>query len=339
MYDVFLDQLERVEAFISGPWALVSNILSLAGTALVFVFMHYSAKNRNHKLSNGWYICGFLFPLLTAIAFYRKRKTFNGEEVKLCPTCGKRCSADLEACPECETPLPEISDEEKQKNLKIEKITGYAFWATRLTQIVGAAIMLAVTLIPLFQLYGQLTEEVDTIDERISLTDEGGNKVFYDSKGNAYLGSDSVAIYDKKGNRYTYSEEYIVEHEDALVDEGPCYVSEDGENFEYDLVYVDENGWFVYDEKNEFRRSDEFNKMLMGDDFYYDEASDQFFYHDGGIVSEEDITAHMYNVFLNYRYYEMPYYDEDGAAYYHASEASWNEKGELITAENDPTVE
>ncbi len=339
MYNVFLDQLERVEAITSGPLSLLSNLMSMAAIVLLLVFMHYSAKNRNHKLSAGWYICGFLFPLFTAIAFYKKRNSFGRENMRVCRNCENEYPVDLDACPECEEPLPEIIADEIQQNQKIEKHAGRAFWAVYLTCLTASVITLAVTLIPLFQLYGQLTEEIDTIDERISLTDEGGNKVFYDSKGNAYLGSDSVAIYDKKGNRYTYSDEYIVEHDDSFEDVGPCYVSEDGESFDYDLVYVDENGWFVYDEKNEFRRSDEFNKMLMGDDFYYDEASDQFFYHDGGIVSEEDITAHMYNVFLNYRYYEMPYYDEDGAAYYHASEASWNEKGELITAENDPTVE
>ena len=36
------------------------------------------------------------------------------------------------------------------------------------------------------------------------------------------------------------------------------------------------------------------------------------------------------------RYYEDRYIDEEGNLYYYADEVSWNEKGEIITAENDP---
>ena len=39
---------------------------------------------------------------------------------------------------------------------------------------------------------------------------------------------------------------------------------------------------------------------------------------------------------LKYKYYNDYYVDEEDNKYYWAEEASWNEKGELITAENDP---
>ena len=38
----------------------------------------------------------------------------------------------------------------------------------------------------------------------------------------------------------------------------------------------------------------------------------------------------------DYRYYYDRYIDKEGNFYYYAEEVSWNEKGEIITAENDP---
>ena len=60
-------------------------------------------------------------------------------------------------------------------------------------------------------------------------------------------------------------------------------------------------------------------------------------------MSQEELDAY-YQLQVNqegdgYRYYYEYLVDEDGNIYYDAFEASWNEKGELITAENDPSLD
>ena len=56
-------------------------------------------------------------------------------------------------------------------------------------------------------------------------------------------------------------------------------------------------------------------------------------------MTQEELDEY-YNDYIasydeGYRYYNYPYVDAEGNIYFCAYEASWNEKGELITAEND----
>ena len=49
-----------------------------------------------------------------------------------------------------------------------------------------------------------------------------------------------------------------------------------------------------------------------------------------------DALSELQSEMDSYRYYDDVYLDEEGNIYYYAETASWNEKGEIITAENDP---
>ena len=67
----------------------------------------------------------------------------------------------------------------------------------------------------------------------------------------------------------------------------------------------------------------------------------EYFYPDTEKMTQEELDAY-YQLQINqegdgYRYYYEYLTDEKGNIYYNADEASWNEKGELITAENDTT--
>ena len=89
----------------------------------------------------------------------------------------------------------------------------------------------------------------------------------------------------------------------------------DSNDNEYDTFncYVDEEGYFYYDE----------DFIITWDDSDYD--------YDADLDDCEEWFDEE-----NYRYYQDRYVDEEGNIYYYADQASWNEKGELITAENDP---
>lgn len=337
MYDTLYNQISEIEAMATSPWALALSLAGILSTVLLIVYMHFSAKNRNKKLSAGWYICAYFFPLITVIVFLNKRKKFPGADMKVCPACGDKYPKVYEVCGRCLAPLPEISEEEKSRNQKIEKITGPAFWVTYVAATVASVVMVVMMLIPLFETFGDIMSDLDNIGGRLAITNEAGDKVFYDKKGNEYKNGDDVVIYGKDGTAYTYTADTVTD-EDGWEYEDYFYVSEDGEKYSYQLTYVDENGWFVYDEKEEFDYSEEYYNDGGEEDFYYDETSGEYYYHDGGVVSDEDFLKHSLNEISDYKYYEDPYYDKEGKVYYWAGEASWNEKGELITAKNDPTT-
>ncbi len=119
-----------------------------------------------------------------------------------------------------------------------------------------------------------------------------------------------TVYYDMMGNTYQDPNEVIIYDRDGgkytYTEESIFefyYIDEKGEKFDYYYCYVDSDGYFYYDTE---------------DEIFIDES-----WWDGDDFDEE------------YFYYEYKYFDEEGNVYYDAMEASWNEKGELITEEND----
>lgn len=62
----------------------VISVLEVLAALFSLLFMHYSAKYKNCKLSVGWYVCGVLFGIWTVIIFLIKRKDFPGPQTKIC---------------------------------------------------------------------------------------------------------------------------------------------------------------------------------------------------------------------------------------------------------------
>lgn len=324
-----LESFSEIYDLMMSPWYYVLSAISLVSIVLLLVYMHFSAKHKNQKLSAGWYICGYFFPLITAIVFISKSKKFPGPDMKVCPACGDRYPRVYEVCGRCLAPLPEIDDSTKNKDKKISKITGAAFWVTYAITTVASLVFLGFMVGAFID---TVSGAIDSFEDsgRIGITNESGATVYYDKMGNTYENPEDVVLYGKDGTAYTYKVENI--EEDGMYFDEYYYVSDDGEKFiEYDC-YINEDGWFVFDKKQEFDYIDDAP-------FYYDEESENYYDYDGNILSEEDIYAYYDENLEDYRYYDMTYFDSEDNKYYWAPEASWNEKGELITAENDPTAE
>lgn len=276
------------------------------------LFMHYSAKHRNYQLSLSWYICGVLFGLWTVIIFLIKRKDFPGPKTKACYQCGRKFPDTFQMCSNCLIDLPEIKPEEKEKQRKISRGFGTAVIVTYIAALIVGIIM-GVTVSKSF--FDTLAD-IDYV-ERIAV-----NGVYYDKKGKCYNNDQNVALYDKEGRIYTYTVEEIKNEEDEFFNFDEYYfVRDDGEKYSFYDCYVTEGGWF-YCDKGGFLEPFEEDTSSMSEeelDAYYKEQL------------EDNCAA--------YKYYDYPYTDKDGNVYYRADEASWNEKGELITAENDITKE
>lgn len=208
--------------------------------------------------------------------------------------------------------LPQINAEEKKKEKKLSKIFGVAIIITYVAALI-IGIFMGISFTKNI-LEGNIFDD-SWMEDRIAV-----DGVFYDKMGNSYEKGEDVLLYDEQGRTYTYTvEEYEDSEDEWFTYTEYYYVRDDGEKyFSYDC-YITEDGWFYCDKAGSLET---YSVETEG-------------------MSEKELDAY-YNELLEsaddeYKYYDYLYTDGNGNFYYYAEEASWNEKGELITAENDPT--
>lgn len=286
----------------------IIGVLEILAIVFSLLFMHYSAKYRNQELSVSWYICGVLFGLWTVIVFLIKRKDFPGPDAKKCIQCCNNYPDCFQECPNCHLALPEINPDEKKKQKKLSRGFGIAIIITYISAVI-VGIIIGITVSRNIIDYMSYLD----VDDRISV-----DGVFYDKMGNSYEDEESVLLYDEDGHTYLYTVEEA--DDEAFGYEEYYYVRDDGKKYDLYDCYVTEDGWFYCDKAWEIELySIDMSTMTQKElDEYYD-----------SLMNDED---------EEYKYYDYPYVDKEGNIYYMAYEASWNENGELITAENDISV-
>lgn len=308
--DISADMMEMLMGQ-SMIFSMVMNLLSILTTVSGILFMHFSAKHRNYKLSTVWYVCGAIFGLWTVLVFLIKRKDFPGDKVKVCPQCQTAFYSNFVMCPNCLIDLPEYNSEIKQKEKKLSRLFGIAI-------IVLLMVTVVASLIWGVSMAQDIINNEDIFDSEEYSYRIPVDGVFYDKMGNSYTNEYDVLLYGEDGTVYRYVEEnYAIDGNSYL---SGFYKTEDGKKYyEYDC-YVTSDGWFYCDKGG-----------LL--DYYSP---------DTGSMTEEELDEYYNNqmdsLYKDYRYYDEPFVDSDGNFYYYALEASWNEKGELITAENDVSI-
>ncbi len=322
-----------LDVLFSETGLAISGIIEIFCTVSLLLFMHFSAKYRNYKLSIGWYIAGFLFPLITAFVFLSKRKKFPGPKMKVCPFCGDKFPDVYQVCGRCLIELPENKTEDKQKENRIAKIFGWLFTVVFSAGAIVTVAALVVTVMYIFDSIDSLDSTFLSDSNRISCLTEDGSRVYYDKIGNTYEDGYDVLLYGKDGEIYKYLQS---ENDNELGFSETYYVSENGDCYDSYNCYIDEDGYFFYDE----------DETLVYPEYLYedidtDEVADEIANELIGAPPETfrgmiDFFIEEFFGALEYKYYNDYYVDEDDNKYYWAEEASWNEKGELITAENDP---
>ena len=307
--DLYFMEYMMEEAALFSPIISVLNLLSVV---FVVLYMNYTAKYKNHDLSVAWYIFGFIFPLPTAIAFGIKSKKFRHENTKVCSQCGDKYPETFTMCSRCLIDLPELDDPKRIKKKKLGKIFGVLFYVVSVLSIIAVSALVVLV-------FNQASDLFESFDKchRIGFADENGETIYYDREGNTYTDPYAVLIYGKDGKVYTYTtiDESAVD-EEAFYFENKVYIDQEGNEYDPYNCYVDEDGYFFYDEN--------FEIIWDNSDDVGEEESD--------IDDLEDLFAED----ESYRYYQDRYIDDDENVYYYADEVSWNEKGEIITAENDP---
>ena len=308
MEEQIFEQMTEMFAEI-GKLSPVISAIGIAVTAFCVLYMHYAAQYRNKKLGMGWYICGVIFGPWAVLIFLLKRKEFPGPDLKECPSCGNKCPVNYEICNRCLVEFPLYNHEEKPKQKKLSKIFGIGIIVTYIISCALGSVMA----VKMVQGMMGLIEDFASYNYRIAV-----DGVYYDKKGNSYENGNDVLLYGKDGTVYTYTE--VPVNEDGYEYSEYYYVGDDGKKY-YELdCYVTEDGWFYCDKGGllELYFPDTENMTDEELDEYYDQR-----------LELDD---------AEYKYYNNYYVDKKGNIYYNAYEASWNEKGELITAENDPTL-
>ena len=297
--------MENVAIF--SPIISVLQVLSLV---FVILYMNYTAKYKNHDLSVAWYILAVFFPVPVAIAFAVKSRKFRHENTKVCSQCGDKYPETFTMCSRCLIDLPELDDPKRMKKKKLGKIFCSLFWVVTVATIVTFALLFSVVVQETVSMLGEYDES-----DRIAVDTVAGETLYFDKEGAVYYQADHVPLYDRDGEIYTRIIKEVEDEEFGGTYKTVYYV--DSKDNEYDPYncYVDEEGYFYFDE----------NLEIVWDDSEYDYDLEEELENYDDWFDEE-----------NYRYYHDRYVDEEGNIYYYADQASWNEKGELITAENDP---
>ncbi len=284
-------------------------VLEILSDVFSLLFMHYSAEYRNKKLSAAWYVCGVLFGFWTLIVFLVKRADFPGPDANVCALCGDTLDENTNMCPRCEIPLPEKNIEKKAKQKKYSFGFGIGVIAVYVISVIAGIAFGAMIVSSEFG-YSDYPGFED-LPDRIPVAG-----VFYDKNGIAYENEDDILFYGEDGKVYTYVEEEQ-EDEDGFVWYDCYYVCDDGSKYFEADCFVTADGWFYCD------KAGVLEPYSVDTSIMTEEELDEYY---NSLIEADDIE---------YKYYDYPYVDADGNIYYDAYEASWNEKGELITADND----
>ena len=293
--------------FISQNMSVISGVLTMIQRVTAMLYINFTAKYKNQDLSPGWYIFAFFFPVLAAIVFAVKSKKFRHENTKVCSQCGDKYPETFSMCSRCLIELPDLNDPKRMQKKKLGKIFALVL-----------AVMTVVTIV-LYVVFGiamvKETLELSEFDEsnRIAVETIAGETFYFDREGEVYYHADQVPLYGRDGEVYTRIIKEVEDEAFGGTYEMALYVDSNDNEYDTFNCYVDEEGYFYYDE----------DFIITWDDSDYD--------YDADLDDCEEWFDEE-----NYRYYQDRYVDEEGNIYYYADQASWNHKGELITAENDP---
>lgn len=289
---------------ISQNMSVISGVLTILQKVTAILYINFTAKYKNQDISPGWYIFAFFFPVLAAIVFAVKSKKFRHENTKVCEQCGDKYPETFTMCSRCLINLPELDDPKHMQKKKLGKI-----FALILAVVTVLTIMLCASIVK-----GTIDLSECSESNRIAIETVAGETFYFDKMGEAYSQPDQVPLYDRDGEVYTRTIKEIEDDVFGGTYKMALYVDSKDNDYNPYNCYVDEDGYFYYDKE----------MKICWDDSDYD-YEDEYEYELEDIFKDED-----------YRYYQDRYVDEEGKIYYYADQASWNHKGELITAENDP---
>lgn len=277
-------------------------LLGILEKAFAILFIKFSSEYRNEQISALWYVLAFFFPVIAVIAHLIVRKNYNSAGMKVCAQCGEKLPPSYQVCPRCLAPLGEYDETAEHNKEKKAKGMLTAFFVSFAVTIIAYALFVGLAV------YGYIAafddDYSDDYSSRIAVIQQDGSRVYYDKMGVAYNDPKDVVLYSKDGDSFIFDEETY------------CYVGKDGGEYYACYSFVDADGWFYYDKdyEIEWASDEEYENTDELPDF------SEFFSKDS---DDEE------------KYYECIYTDSKGNLYYDANEASWNENGELITAEND----
>ena len=259
-------------------------VFAFAFRVLFMLAINYDCRARNLKTTTLFTILSFFFPLITGIVYACVRKDAEPNS-KYCSACNTPVDGAAKFCPACGSPALITVAKENAQQLAKTSVTLFVIAVIVFALSFGASTARTVmavkagadyvesydknglekkledylkNYIDLDEIEDELEEglndledEEDTSDEEetTDINDVIGNLRFYDRDGNSYKSTEDVPYYDKDGKVYFYRKDEKLNQ---------YFVEKGKENKKLDLerCYVDMDGYFVYDEKNEITNED-----------------------------------------------------------------------------------
>lgn len=283
--------------------AIISSLLSLTFNVLFMFAIQYDCKARENKNTTMWMILCFFFPLIAGIVYACKRNSSNTAAPIRCDRCGAYSNPAAEFCLYCGNPIMKNTIEKRKKDQKnAHTLFGFAVG----TYVINIILSIAVVVICFNIMSDVVLKGLEIGDEIIGGDSQyfdnfdfdddfddwkyhfgyniDGIKTYYDRNGKAYTDADDVLFFDKAGNTYTYDDDEYV------------YKSANGREYDFNYCYVDEYGYFIFDEAG------------------YKNDKDSTIHYSAS-KSSDDVSI---------------YVDDNDTRYVNAYAASWDENGNIV---------
>lgn len=213
--------------------AVIAVLLFETGAILA---VYNDSKGRGAKNNILWTVLTLLSPFIVGLVYYFSKDSLASGAPRMCTQCGAMYENEKFICPNCggtQSVFCEVTD--KQMYLKKAKK-----WVkiSIISLVVYFVLLVSVGLLSAFlpdSQYGSYENEPS--DAIHYAYDVDGAETYYDLIGNSYTDPNAVLYYDEMGNVYQY---------DKYAHKFIC----DGKEYFSFYAFVDENGYFVYNDQS-----------------------------------------------------------------------------------------
>lgn len=215
---------------------VLGTVFSIFARILIPLSINLDCRARNLAQRKLFTILSFFFPVLIGIIYAIRRKSLQ-KAFKVCSKCGSKADPYAANCPKCGGYMLLEYKNPKAKMLKTISIV---------LCVVGVLAYSAGEFIGLPSYIDEIKEQIlaitegdvgDAEDDDDYIIDEGG--LWYDRNGIAYSNYYSIKFYDENGKEYYFETDEDVYDIIGVLDE-------DGNKYEYDKSFINEDGYFCY---------------------------------------------------------------------------------------------
>ncbi|MDE6110492.1 MAG: cytochrome ubiquinol oxidase subunit I [Eubacterium sp.] len=203
--------------------------------SIVSIIIAVSNDSKGRGIKNGglWTILTLLSPFIIGLVYYFQKDSLETEAAKVCVNCGADFNDNKYVCPNCRGTQYTFGD---VPNKDVYLATAKKWARISVISFAVGVVMMAAVFVSAAVLPEAETETIESDAYHFAYV-VNGVETYYDMIGNSYTDPNDVLYYDVFGNVYQYHKE------------NGNFTCNGYEYFSFSS-YVDENGYFVYDDNH-----------------------------------------------------------------------------------------